>query len=230
MSGLIRTSIALAAVAATFVVSAVAFASPVLTHPTGTTLAVGSSITGTGNGNALLTIPGAASVECDETTITGKLLKNTGTHIEGEISAAEFRGTPGEKTPTEKMHCSSSIGNVNVTPTMTSNGPIHNNISSLPWCITANDTKDTFTMTGGKCGSPRPLTFALAGIFLCKYERASVTGKYTTHPADAVLTINEQEFVEIPGTALAACPNSGKLDVSVTLETDDAGNKPIYIS
>lgn len=236
---LVKACIAMAAFAAFFVVPSIASASPELTVPTGTTAAVGSNIVGTNTGVTKMTLVGQEPVECDEAFMTGKVVTNTGTHVLGEITTAEFRGTPGEKTPTVNAHCKSPLGNVTVTPSKTSN-VIHNNVNSLPWCITSAGSKNTFEVwakpsgAGETCHSAtkRKLTFALHSAIgvKCSYENeaAVISGTYTTHPSDAVLTITNQRFLEVPATASVFCPNTGDLDMSFTLETESGA--AIYIS
>ena len=232
---LVKACIALAAFAAIFVVPSVASASPELTHPTGSTVPVGTKIIATNvehSGTSKITkmTTSIGNIECSTATMTGEVTSNTGTHIAGDITTVEFKGTPGEPN---SAHCFGGFGgNTTVTPSHTTN-PEHNGVQSLPWCITANELNDKFTVRGGKCSEKeRALTFQLHTVTAgtCSYEKASVTGTYTTHPADAILTITGQEFTKVTGGAF--CAASGKLDMAFTMTTDNNGvsGEPLYIS
>lgn len=232
MKKLIRACIALAAFGALFVIPSVASAAgPELTAPTGTPLPVGSAIIGTntitGVHKPTVMTTSIGNVECTGATMEGTLLKNTGTHVEGEITTAEFGGTVGGTTT---GHCSGSgfLASPVVTPSHTSNPSIAG-APALPWCITASGNKDEFTVRGGKCSeASRPLRFLLhASGTQCAYEKASVTGTYLTHPNHAVLTIASQTFTKVAGGSFF-CPSSGTLHMSFTLET--AKGEDIYIS
>jgi hypothetical protein len=167
----------------------------------------------------------AGKVQCTGATLTGELTSNTGTHIAGNITTAEFAGTVGGTTT---GHCSGNAAlGEKITPTPNhTNNPCHTPTGgtphcSLPWCVTANTPDDKFTVRGGKCSeAARPLTFTLHGNIECKYEKASVTGTYTTHPAtDAVLTITNQEFARNT-TSSGFCPAIGKPSMPFALETE----------
>lgn len=238
---LIKACIAMAAFAALFVVPSVASALPELTHPTGTRAPVGTLITATnvehtGTSKILkMTIPGFEQpVECATATLTGELTSNTGNHIAGNITTAEFYGKPGEAT--HGVHCTGPLGNVTVTPSHSTN-PCHTPTGgsahcSLPWCVTATGEKTEFTVRGGKCSeAARPITFTLHTALLgaCSYQKASVTGTFTRHPADAIMTITNQNFTRLTTTGSAFCPGEGALDMAFTLGTDPDDTKPLYI-
>lgn len=232
---LLKACIALAAFAAIFVVPSVASASPELTAPTGTTYSgniIATNVAHSTTSEITKMVTAIGNIECATATLTGEVETNSGTHIAGNITTAEFFGKPGVKP--HGAHCFGGFGgNTTVTPNHTVN-PEHNGVKSLPWCVTANELNDKFSVRGGKCSEiARPLTFTLhtASVGSCGYEKASVTGTYTTHPADAILTIENQEFKKITGGAF--CPGSGKLTMAFTLTEDLAGNvegNPIYIS
>lgn len=216
---LVKACIAMAAFAALYVVPSMASAT-VLDVPTGTAAAVGSTIVGTNINHAetptvTRMTTNVGSIECTTAELSGQITKN-GAVVEGDIETVTFTGTAGVKPHT--THCSGNgiIGNeVIVTPDHT-NPVIHNNIKSLPWCVKASE--GGVTVTGGECGKPRALTFKLHGNVTCSYEKASVTGTYTKHPAQAIATIKDQEFKEIPATSSIFCPDVGKLDMAFTLE------------
>lgn len=233
MKNLIRASIATVAFAAVCVVPSVASASPELTHPTGTTAPVGTLIEGINVAHAATPTPVTfttplGNIQCTTLTFTGKLIKNTGTQIEIEITTFEIRGTAGVVPHT--THCSSITGSgtMTVTPNHTTN-PVHNGISSLPWCLKAEGLKNEFTISGGACGAPRALTLtfdtSVAGA--CSYQKASIAGTYTTHPVDAIFTAANFEFTKTTGSAF--CPGSWKMDFAFTLTTDE-NTTPLYIS
>lgn len=243
---LVKACIAMAAFAAIFVVPSMASAtSPTLCETTGEPLtchpvAAGTLVTGTNtvHGSHVVSVLDAGlagKVQCTGATLTGEVETNSNAHIAGNITTAEFGGTPGGTTT---GHCSgnSVLGEkITPTPTHTSN-PCHTPTGgtahcSLPWCVTANELNDTFTVRGGKCSeATRPLTFTLHGNIECKYEKASVTGTYTTHPeTDAVLTITNQEFKRNT-TSSGFCPATGKLSMSFTLSTDTEKEEPLYIT
>ena len=243
MKNLIKACIAMAAFAAIFVVPSVASAtSPELTHPTGSTVPVGTNIIATNVAHSTtseitkFTNNLGATVECQTATLTGKVITNTGTHIVGEITTAEFKN----KTSST---CSSELGNVTVTPSHTSI-PCHTPTGStqrctLPLCITASNLKDEFEVFGqveGDCdnGKKGPIFFTLDTVLAgpCSYERAAaLVGTYTTHPADAILTVTPgQTLNKVTGGGF--CPSSGSLDMAFTMTTDVEGieKEPIYIS
>ena len=112
---------------------------------------------------------GATLVECSTATLTGKLTKNTGTTISGDITSAIFTGTE------ESSKCKSIFGGPTAVDTNIGNG--------VPYCL-HTEGSDTVTITGDNCGSPRAITFVLTtkSIGTCKYSRTeSFTGTYTTH-------------------------------------------------
>jgi hypothetical protein len=223
MNKLIKACIAMAAVAAFLVVPSMASASPELTHPTGTTLAAGSLIEGINVEHegrpteTTLTASGGLEVKCTTAFMTGRVHKNSGNHIEGEITKAEFKGTPGVKPHTS--HCDGgSLGKVTVT-------------TAVPWCVTASTLDDQFIVRNGKCTEPTgEVKFTLhTAIGECVYGKASVAGSYTTHPSDAILSVKTTESFSRTGGSIF-CPGSGTLHMAFTLTTDGDTTKPIYIS
>jgi hypothetical protein len=237
---LIKACIAMAAFAAIFVVPSVASAIQ-LTHPTGTTTPTGTLLLATNvkhSNTELTTImkTGVGNVECETATLTGELTKNeaNGAAVEGNITTAEFYGKPGQTPPHPAgQKCAGGFGgDTAVTPNHTINschtpsgGTEH---CSLPWCLKAG-AENTFTVRGGKCNeTPRPLTFTLhtEKVGTCSYQKASVTGTYTTHPADAIGTITAQKFERTTGIF---CPASGELFMAFTLGTDPKDTEPFYI-
>ena len=206
---LIAACMAIAAFAA-LAIASTASASPVLTHPTGTVQATGATITGTNVGNTLMTdTNGKAITECTNASLTGELTKNSGTAIEGNVTAATFTGTGTEGNCTGTFFSSPKV-----TPGV-ANG--------LPWCIRASSafpTADEVQIRGGKCSEPaREIRFALdLGSITCLYARSStepIIGTLTTEPSDAVVHITKQLFK--PVSTPFPCPEEGLLDMSFTL-------------
>jgi hypothetical protein len=222
---LIKACIALAAFAAIFVIPSVASAtSPTLRETTGNgenhILATGTKIIATNvehSGTPVTTImkSNLGNIECLSATVTGTLTRNSGGVIEGEIETAEFRGRHPDPSG---IHCTGGFGgNTTVTPS-------HTSALGIPWCMKAIEG-DKFEVRGGACGAPVNLKFALhtATLGTCSYERSTpVIGTYTTHPADAIVTINGGEnasFTKVSGSIF--CPSKGELFMAFTLTTDN---------
>lgn len=224
----IRACIVIAALAAIFVVPSIASAGPILTAPTGTVYS-GTYIEAENVGVFKMTLHGGGSIECQTAFLTGDLTSNANGHISGDIETAEIRGRTNQPNPHEFNTCDSPLGTITVTPNHSSN-PKHNEIPSLPWCLTANNNLDEFTVRGGLCTeAARALAFQLhTSVGTCSYSKASVTGTYTTHPSDAVLSMSEQTFTKSTGSIF--CPSGGLIDMSLTLRTDDEKTEPIYIN
>lgn len=226
---LVRATIALAAFGALLVVPSIASASPEQTCPTGTKCPVGTLFEAkniahstTPTQSVLSTSLGNAT--CGTATLTGTLTKNSGTEIQGEITTAEFGGTH-EKTTAGHCQGTGAFGSQPVlTPNHTSDED-----KSLPWCLTLNNAKDEFSVRGGKCGEPRPLTFVLhVDGGKCTYEAAEIKGNYTTHPADAIATINGAKAKKAGGSIF--CPAEGTLSAALTIFIHGKPTEPLYIS
>lgn len=216
---LITAFLALAVLAA-LTVPIVASAAPELTQPTGTTLGEGAKIEATNVGLVTFT-SSSFNVQCSVGRLAGTLKGNTGTEIGWEISVVELKGTGANSD------CTSGIGAANFIPNTGTNG--------TPWCMraTAAMAQDEFTIAGGVCGNQKPIRFGLAMTTqgtTCVYEKeTSMTGTYTTHPNDAVISISEAKFTKVAGDHIV-CPGEMKLDMSFTLEKEAAGPEPAYIS
>jgi hypothetical protein len=227
----IKAFIALAAFAAIFVVPSIASAtSPEIGETTANgvthTLNLHEKILATNVAHAntpLTTVlkSNLGNVECETATITGTLTKNGG-GIEGTIETAEFLGNPDEPTP-HGAHCKGGFGG------KTTVTPSHTSALGIPWCIKAT-AEDKFEVRGGACGAATvALKFALhtATLGTCSYERSVATGPvrgtYTTHPADAIVTIEgaNAKFTKTAGSVF--CPSTGELFMAFTLTTDLEG-------
>lgn len=199
---LFATCVSLAVFAALAVVPALASASPVLTEGT-TTVPVGAKILATNSGNLLFTTS-SGTVTCTKSKMTGTVLKNNGTEIEGTIETASFTGEG-----TEERCKSTFIFNpqFKVTP------------ENLPWCIRSG-AKDTFSVEAGDCKEAKNLRFTLdSSVGNCTYERASVTGTFETNVTPVTLKVGaSQTFTRVAGGSI--CPATGTLSGGWTLETD----------
>jgi hypothetical protein len=191
-----------AALVAFTAIPAVAAASPVLTAPTGTAAAVGSSVTGVNTEAAKFTYTGG-EVICTTADLGGKVTVNNGTQVEGNIESASFKGTEGA----EEL-CSSSLGPVRVT------------IPSLPLCWRTTKIADQVEMHGGACGKTGVLTFILhIGGPPCSYARSSMTGTYTTHPEEYKFTFSNVNFPGEAGNSFL-CPTSVNVNWRSTITVD----------
>jgi hypothetical protein len=228
---LITACMALFALAA-FALPATASATndPQLTHPTGSLATVGSKIDATSIGIQKMTdTSGNTLVECASATMTGTLRVNSASTVEGDIETTSFSGTG------TNGDCTSSFGGITVHTNIGANG--------TPWCLRSTKPMVTneFQVRGGKCSAvAQPITFVLTSSIAgtCKYSRSeAIKGTFTTHPSDAVLTLTgagatggtDTEFTKEEGGIF--CPSNGTLDMSFTLETDNAAKaEPTYIS
>jgi hypothetical protein len=250
---LITACLGLAALAAV-ALPAMASASPVVTHPTGTPLATGTKITGTNIGTMKFKNASGETTltECNTARLTGTLIKNKENHIEANITTATFfGGGAGKYKGMEECKGVSTLPSF----TLTSNGtdPVGTKIdeedvtSGTPYCLTAGGVlaANKFTIRGGTCSEePRKIIFILdtTPFFAgdaereCKYERTpAIEGTYTTHSTgDAILLFEATEkatgFTGAAGNNVL-CPSKWTLQASFTLETDTTPTaEPIYIS
>jgi hypothetical protein len=206
---------AIAAFAA-FVVAPAASASPVLTEngvrvPATNPDGVNTKIIATNTGITKFT--SAIEVQCTTASLTGELLKNTGTEIEGEVEAANAKftgtGTNGD--------CTSNFFNAPALVT------VNNNL-----CMRMSKGSDKVT-TSGPCGGGNvAFTLTLTGQGPCKYETANVNGTVTTNATPATAVVSEEESKLVSGSFF--CPTSGKLDMTFDLYTDDASETPLTVS
>ena len=88
--------------------------------------------------------------------------------------------------------------------------------------------EDEVQIRGGKCSeAARPIRFINdAGLFTCTYERTgAMVGTVTTHPEDAIFQFAKQAFPPV-----TCGSESAAFDLNLTLEKDEEGTKPVYIS
>jgi len=209
MTGLLAL-VALAAMA----LPAVASASPELTQPTGTTVAVGSKITAVNIGDTLMTDTNTNVItRCSTAELSGELNKNSGTAIEGSVTTASFTGTGSEGNCTGTFFSSPKV-----TPGV-ANG--------LPWCVRATSAMNANEgqIRGGKCSEPaREIRFALdLGSITCLYKsegalKGTLTTDLSPSNTDAIVHIDHQLFK--PVSVPFPCPEEGLLDMSFTLSVN----------
>jgi hypothetical protein len=198
-------------------------AGPTVTFPTGLKLGTGTKVRGRSVGEIKLTdLSGNLLLTCQAGETTGTLRKNSGTEIEVDIESSSYTGTGPEST------CTSSFGNTTWTFNSATNG--------LPWCLKASSAmaSDEFQLRGNNCaGVSRPIRVIAETnglIPACVYQRkAAITGTYTTHPEDALLKFGNATLLESEPRK-ESCPDETQVDASFTLEKDEAGTKPVYIS
>jgi len=218
-SKLIAACMALAAFTAFAIVPAMASAAnnPLVVE-NGTAVAVGTKILATNVGNTKMTTS-LGTVECSKSVLTGELTKNTTGAVEGNITSAEFSGTGAQAAGEPAPECTTQAifgGDTSITPNPATNG--------LPWCIrsTTAMAEHEFQVRGNSCANAaRPIRFTMniTGIGNCVYQRTTaIPGKFTTSTTDSTLSISEVEFPKLEGGF--ACPSSGKLDMTFTMETD----------
>jgi hypothetical protein len=213
-------------IAAFAVVPSLASANPILTEPTGTALTGTPKITATNVGAVLFTTS-VGTLTCSTAILTGNLISNaTATGVKGEITAVKVGGTNKKIEAAEEPECTGTgffAPGTTVTPNI-----------NLPWCLEAPAATDTFTLKGGPCGAQRAIKFNLdvTEVGTCEYSRtATVSGTISTdgeatNPNTA--SISEAEWTKAGGPFL--CPGSGKLDMTFSLETDNAEHQAIFIS
>jgi len=216
---LIAACMALAAFAAFAVMPALASAanSPLVVE-NGVAIPVGSKILATNVGTTKMTTS-LGTIECSTAILTGELTSNTTGNVKGNITSAKFGGTGALQAGAEEPECTTQAifgGNTTITANSATNG--------LPWCIEATSAmaNDEFQVRGNSCANlARPIRFAMdiTNLGTCVYQRTgAIPGTFTTSTTDSTLSISEVEFAKFEGGF--ACPSSGKLDMTFTMETD----------
>jgi hypothetical protein len=236
---LITACLALVALAA-FALPAMAQAAnkATLTQPTGTPMTAGTKITGTNIGPTFLrSTVGAEQLKCTSDLMTGELTKNETGNVQVNISSATFNGEgPGSR-------CTGFV-NAHVSPLGLGTG------AGQGWCLKSNSTTegttDEFQVLGGKCTeTAKKIKFLLLPETggECEYESTSTIaarGTYTTDTTgDAIVTTprsghtptEDAGFTKIRDTTpFSLCPSSSGLEMTFTLEKDEAIKTPIFIS
>jgi len=202
-----------------------ATASPVLTYPKGTRLATGSLLQITNIGVAVFT-ESEWRLECPTAHVKGKLVTNTGTAVEIELSSFEMSGLgAGEDCRQDRnKEGSTEIG-----------ASVHVTYSGLPWCFRATSqmSADSFDIKAAHCGeivkNNVTLVFNYTGLKECKYEISSIQGTFTTEATgDAILTMKPELKGEASNSFL--CQSSMPSETAMTLERDSLLAEPVYFS
>lgn len=199
-----------------------------LTSPTGTRAAVGTKVKATNVGNSRFMTDDGATVltECTTTSMTAEVIKNNGTEVEANITTVSAGGTGAVFNGSNE--CTGSFGNFTAT---------FNVGNGVPWCLKSANGTDEFTIRGNLCTqAARSITVVVDSTTVgsCKYNRtAALAGSFTTDSggSDAVLSMTPSASTTLTkeeGGIL--CPSSGTLSISYTLEVDEAGVTPMYIS
>ena len=192
-----------------------------LTYPTGTRLAVSSTLKAGNVSEVKFKTPGGATLwGCTTASMTGTLVKNNGTEFEANIETASFTGTATES----KCTSGEATGNKKITPAIE---------KGLPWCLRATSSmkEDEFQIRGGKCSEePRVIRIGIDdALGECRYKReAAIVGTFSTEPSDAIITVSNPEFIKDAGSI--ACTTAYKIEFSMTLERDEAGTHQTYFS
>ncbi len=192
-----------------------------LTYPTGTRLAAGNTLKAGDVSNLKITGPeGTFLGECTTVSVTGALVKNNGTEVESNIETASFSGTGAEGQCTSTM-----FGDQRITASVA---------QGLPWCLRATSAmkEDEFQIRGGKCSeASRSIHLTFDGVGgECKYvQESTIKGTFSTEPSDAVLTFSTPVFVKESENPFL-CATRTVFDLALTLERDEAGTHPAFLS
>lgn len=213
---LITAVIALIAVAAIDLPgTALAANDPQLTE-SGSLVAAGASIVGTTANAALNSTTGSTLLTCSSAKGTGKVLKNSGGTLEGELTTYTYSGTGGISADNSLPECTGSFGNVYIT------------VTNTPLCVRSTPlmAEDEGQVGGGGCGTFGPVKFTIGSTTAgeCKYETTStLKGTFTTGGTETNLTFKNTQ--EASGAKLVSggflCPTSGMLTGSASLETEN---------
>jgi len=204
---LIMACMAIAAFAA-FVVAPAASASPVLTSG-GSSVPVGTSVTGKNTGNTVFS--GGFNVTCSTADLKGTVTANTGTTVAGTVAAntAEFTGTG------SGGDCTSALGDVKVT--------VNSELCFDTIKGTDNVTIDgceVETSPGVKTTEAITFTLHVTSLGLsCAYSTSTVLGTYVTSAA-ATVNLNAQAATRQAGQS-GFCPANGSLTMDFDLYTTD---------
>ncbi|HSC55656.1 MAG TPA: hypothetical protein VLC51_00545 [Nitrospira sp.] len=218
--------VGLMAIAASLVVPVSASATTV-TQPTGTKMSAGSLIKGTLIGSLVFTNLSSEEMwRCESAETTGEVISGGGAE---QIASFNITGSTFGGTGTSG-DCTSNTGAA-LRYTMGIAG-------GLPYCMKTVSGKDEFEMRGGKCAeTPRSVKFTLdaTGIGSCTYEFASLKGTFITDTSfsDAILTWTKAgPFKRVASEGLVSlfCGSEMTLDMSFTLEKDEATSSPLFIS
>lgn len=194
-----------------------------LTAPTGSKLSAGSALKGTNIGAVLVTnLTGELLYRCDNAEMGGEVVTPGSVTTTFNVTSFIFRGTGAGET------CTSGFGTTMQWTFAIAGG--------LPYCIKTIAETDKWEWRGGKCSEATrsikwTVDFSDGGR--CGYEKAGLTGTFTTHSTgDAVLTSikegNSKRYEAEGGFSAFLCPSEAQLDMSFTLETE--AGAAVYIS
>jgi hypothetical protein len=177
---------------------AVAFNSPEL-QEAGVRVNTGSLIQATNSESVVMTNEsGEQLLACSTATMTWSVVKNDGSSIEANITAADVSN--GATTD-----CGGLLGPFRYTSNPATNG--------LPWCIKSTSTvaTDEFQIRGNSCaGLSGPIRFELDVTLtgqICIYQRSSpIPGTTTTGVRSTVLSISKAEFPLVTEGSSCGCP------------------------
>lgn len=214
---LITACMALVAFAA-FILPATASAanSPHLTS-NGVLVPKGTSLYGTATDTLFTTTGGSTQVTCLHAKMTGTVVKNESTIVEGEVPKgnALFWGDGAVSSHNGLEECTGSFGNAFVTV-----------VTAL--CVRSDTTMaaDEVQVNGGACGTGGKAKFIIGSTTAgeCEYEATgAVKGTYTTNSTPVTMTTEDNSTGSgsklIRGGFL--CPTSGALAMTFSLETTD---------
>ena len=219
--------LSLVATLAAVPVTASAANSPLIVE-NGVAVPIGTKILTTNIGTLKFTTS-IGTMECTTAKMTGELTKNTTGTVESSITAVEVGGTGLKQVGAPAAECTTQPifgGDTSVTMNPTTNG--------LPWCLrsTSAMADDEFQLRGNSCANlARPIRFAMdiTNIGTCVYQRTgAIPGVFTTSTTDSALVLSEVEVPKLEGSF--GCPSSGKLDMTVTLETDASPSTPLGVT
>jgi hypothetical protein len=225
---------------------------PIITHPTGTALAVGTKFLATNIGNTQLKNGEGTTTltECTTAKMTGTVVENTTGHVTANITTATFSGTGTSFAGMNECTGVSILPNLTVTtngtdPAGTFLEGTEDVENGTAYCLKADNTmaEHEFQLRGGTCAdAARKIAFIFDTTFSgnpqCKYERSAaspIKGTFTTDTTgDAVLSVSaatpsNTKFTGATGNSIL-CPTSLTTQMSFTFEADEATASPFYIS
>jgi hypothetical protein len=197
---------------------------PLLTAPTGTPAAVGSSIIGTAGETNLSGTSGGGIFECASSTLSGEVTKNSSGNFEAKITTATLVGDGGVMVGEPDKECTGLVTSaVTATP---------------PWCLRSTTVMrtDEFQIRGGQCSeAAKPIIFHLVttGFGTCTYERSAsspIAGSFRTHPEQAIFSVTSTAAgsgLTRSSSSSSLCPASGVLELVFALENGAA--QPAYL-
>jgi hypothetical protein len=235
---LAMSCIALAA-AVSAALPATASASPVLTEAQGgPAVAVGTKITATNVGNFIFREDGNFNLsigECSAFRLTGEVTRNNGTELEVTITTATAWGV------LETFHGMPECFVFGREVMTTNGGGVDGESISngTPWCLTAKSSyaAEEFRIRGGGCNeAARKIAYVFdsTSLGVCGYERETAVlpmkGTYVTQSSgDAVLSLSPGANTTFKAENPLSCLPSTNLQLSMTLEKDQATASPLYI-